>query len=158
MTFVSIEAVVPRHIPVVHASTSAPPSCPFRFLNCRFPCTSQRDSPSARPSRAYPRHLLSNCNRSPARTPSRRRTSRGMVICPLLVTFACFFFARLHFLIEIQVPYFCQHEFRTVPCGCLRFPGFRAPFGDQPRPCRTGHFAYQIADDAVTVAARKLLC
>src|SRR6266487_4115512 len=35
----------------------------------------------------------SNCNRSPARTPSRRRTSRGMVICPLLVTFACFFIA-----------------------------------------------------------------
>src|SRR5713101_2424932 len=35
----------------------------------------------------------SNCNRSPARTPSRRLTSRGMVICPLLVTFACFFIA-----------------------------------------------------------------
>src|SRR6266436_5751533 len=35
----------------------------------------------------------SNCNRSPARTPSRRLTSRGMVICPLFVTFACFFIA-----------------------------------------------------------------
>src|SRR5712664_3403492 len=33
----------------------------------------------------------SNCNRSPARTPSRRLTSRGIVTCPLLVTFACFF-------------------------------------------------------------------
>src|ERR1700756_2371553 len=33
----------------------------------------------------------SNCSRSPARTPSLRRTSRGIVTCPLLVTFACFF-------------------------------------------------------------------
>src|SRR6266700_695538 len=56
-TFVSIAVVIPRHIPVVHASTSVPPSCPFRFLDCRFPCTSQRDSLSAPPSRAYPFHL-----------------------------------------------------------------------------------------------------
>ena len=33
---------------------------------------------------------LSNSNLSPLRTPSARRTSRGTVICPLLVIVACF--------------------------------------------------------------------
>src|ERR1017187_1014240 len=33
---------------------------------------------------------LSNSNLSPGRTPSTRRTSRGTVICPLLVILACF--------------------------------------------------------------------
>ncbi len=33
---------------------------------------------------------LSNNRRSPVRTPSTRRTSRGTVICPLLVILACF--------------------------------------------------------------------
>src|ERR1700687_1807327 len=56
ITFVSI-AVILRHVPAVHASTSVSPSCLFRFLDCRSPCTSPRDSLSAPPSRACPFRL-----------------------------------------------------------------------------------------------------
>src|SRR5438477_8458506 len=42
----------------------------------------------------------SNSSLSPARTPNRRRISRGIVTCPLLVTFACFFIA------HSPIPYF----------------------------------------------------
>src|SRR5207244_12346320 len=42
----------------------------------------------------------SNSSLSPARTPNLRRISRGIVTCPLLVTFACFFIA------DSPIPYF----------------------------------------------------
>src|SRR2546430_1577674 len=42
----------------------------------------------------------SNSSLSPARTPNRRRISRGIVTCPLLVTFACFFIS------HSPIPYF----------------------------------------------------
>src|SRR5579863_5100175 len=62
----------------------------------------------------------SNCSRSPARTPSRRRTSRGIVTCPLLVTLACFFSGAL------IIPYFIT-LLLTFPPGSIptraRLPG-----------------------------------
>src|SRR5208337_3503832 len=49
---------------------------------------------------------LSNNRRSPARTPRMRRTSRGTVICPLLVILACFCIAISWFLTLAHFPYF----------------------------------------------------
>src|ERR1035441_7461493 len=50
---------------------------------------------------------LSNSNLSPGRTPSTRRTSRGTVICPLLVILACFSNAHLRdSLLYHTAPYF----------------------------------------------------
>src|SRR5258708_12078657 len=55
----------------------------------------------------------SNCNRSPARTPSRRRTSRGIVTCPLLVTFACFF------SVVLIIPYLITNHLPFAYCSVL---------------------------------------
>jgi len=49
---------------------------------------------------------LSKSNLSPVRTPSTRRTSRGTVICPLLVIVACFCMRSLLFLTLSHSPYF----------------------------------------------------
>ena len=49
---------------------------------------------------------LSNSSLSPLRTPSIRRTSRGTVICPLLVIVACFcLFTPFPYFITISLPY-----------------------------------------------------
>jgi len=49
--------------------------------------------------------LSSNSSLSPARTPNRRRISRGTVISPLLVNFACLFMACSHSLLYRSAPY-----------------------------------------------------
>src|SRR5579863_3018456 len=54
---------------------------PLNFANGLFVLTGRTRIPFSSPS---------NIRRSPGRTPSTRRTSRGTVICPLLVIFACF--------------------------------------------------------------------
>src|ERR1035438_5135556 len=80
---------------------------------------------------------VSKSNRSPSRTPSRRRTSMGTVIWPLLVILACFCMA-------IPIPYFSiisltwQNE-----CGTLhaQFPTMPAPTPSQkfPQALKRGH-------------------
>jgi hypothetical protein len=56
---------------------------------------------------------LSNSSLSPLRTPSARRTSRGTVICPLLVIVACFCIGPL------PIPYFTTHSL-LLPNFCWR--------------------------------------
>src|ERR1700730_17607607 len=62
----------------------------------------------------------SNKSRSPARTPSLRRISRGTVTCPLTLSFASFFMAvTSHSLLYHRTPYFLRtrlspHRFRLL--------------------------------------------
>jgi len=114
MTVVSIAVVIPRHVPqFTHPLQYR--LLLFRCLDCRFPRTSRRDSLSVPLSRACP-FRLPQIAIGLRPYPSRRRTSRGMVICPLLVTFACFFIAALHFLTLPHFPYFCP----AAACPSLR--------------------------------------
>jgi hypothetical protein len=57
---------------------------------------------------------LSNNRRSPARTPRMRRTSRGTVICPLLVILACFRIAISCFLTSAHSPYFRSRAYAAI--------------------------------------------
>jgi hypothetical protein len=66
---------------------------------------------------------LSNSSLSPLRTPSIRRTSRGTVICPLLVMVACFCISTPIFLTLPCFPYCAQNSvggptLPTLPLEC----------------------------------------
>src|SRR5271165_7514463 len=66
---------------------------------------------SARTRTFWP--TLSNTRRSPVRSPRARRTSRGTVICPLLVILACFCITD-PFLTLSRLPYSPQkHPFSS---------------------------------------------
>src|ERR1035437_4239786 len=63
---------------------------------------------------------LSNNRRSPTRTPRMRRTSRGTVICPLLVILACFCIAISCFLTLSHFPYFSSLTYATIESSSSR--------------------------------------
>ena len=74
----------------------------------------------------------SNCNRSPARTPNRRRTSRGIVTCPLLVTFACFL------SVALIIPYF---NTRVLTFGIAFSKRCHPACPERSRKDRSGRFS-----------------
>ena len=82
---------------------------------------------------------LSNNRRSPARTPRTRRTSRGTVMCPLLVILACFCTLSPPFLTSTQIPYsriskllISQHKLQDARNGPSTEPEIATPARGQP--------------------------